>query len=129
MVGVVGAGGIGWERIRASRMLAYNEMLGITVVMFIMVLGAEHFTRILKQRAELATIKLLNKSLYINFVAVIDCHNFVLLFPKYIFRSSRYIISAKMSLHLGTLQNINSNFIVPLLLSTKLKMHSKESRV
>jgi len=54
MVGVVGAGGIVWELIRASRMLAYNEMLGITVVMFIMVLGAEYFTRFHKQRAELA---------------------------------------------------------------------------
>ncbi|WP_249869578.1 phosphonate ABC transporter, permease protein PhnE [Oceanobacillus saliphilus] len=57
VLGVVGAGGIGWELIRASRMIAYNEMLGVTIVMFIMVLGAEYFTRFLKQRADLATIR------------------------------------------------------------------------
>lgn len=57
VLGVVGAGGIGWELVRASRMIAYDEMLSITIVMFVMVLGAEYFTRFLKQRAELATIK------------------------------------------------------------------------
>ncbi|MBP1968508.1 phosphonate transport system permease protein [Virgibacillus natechei] len=57
VLGVVGAGGIGWELVRASRMIAYNEMLGITIVMFFMVVGAEYLTRFLKHRADLATIK------------------------------------------------------------------------
>ncbi|GAB3804871.1 phosphonate ABC transporter, permease protein PhnE [Virgibacillus kimchii] len=57
VLGVVGAGGIGWELVRASRMIAYDEMLSITIVMFLMVLSAEYFTRFLKQRAEWATLK------------------------------------------------------------------------
>jgi phosphonate transport system permease protein len=57
VLGVVGAGGIGWELIRASRMIAYNEMLGITIVMFLMVLGAEYVTRFLKQWADRAAIR------------------------------------------------------------------------
>jgi phosphonate transport system permease protein len=57
VLGVVGAGGIGWELVRASRMIAYDEMLSITIIMFLMVLGTEYFTRFLKQRAELATMK------------------------------------------------------------------------
>jgi phosphonate transport system permease protein len=57
VLGVVGAGGIGWELVRASRMIAYDEMLSITIVMFLMVLGVEYFTRFLKHRAELATMK------------------------------------------------------------------------
>lgn len=55
VLGVVGAGGIGWELVRASRVMAYDQVLGITLVIFGMILLAELFTRFLKDRAELAS--------------------------------------------------------------------------
>ncbi|RSL30260.1 phosphonate ABC transporter, permease protein PhnE [Salibacterium salarium] len=48
VLGVVGAGGIGWELVRASQTMAYNEMLGITIVIFAIVLFAEWVTRFCK---------------------------------------------------------------------------------
>ncbi|OIJ21284.1 phosphonate ABC transporter, permease protein PhnE [Anaerobacillus alkalidiazotrophicus] len=57
VLGVVGAGGIGWELVRASRIAAYDQVLGITLVIFGMILLAELLTRFLKERADLATAK------------------------------------------------------------------------
>ncbi|SES36755.1 phosphonate ABC transporter, permease protein PhnE [Salipaludibacillus aurantiacus] len=57
VLGVVGAGGIGWELVRASRVMAYDEVLGITLVIFGMILLAELVTRFLKDRADMATLK------------------------------------------------------------------------
>lgn len=51
VLGVVGAGGIGWELVRAARMLQYNEVLMITVVIFVMIYSAELLTRFLKNNA------------------------------------------------------------------------------
>ncbi|AXF55901.1 phosphonate ABC transporter, permease protein PhnE [Salicibibacter kimchii] len=51
VLGVVGAGGIGWELVRASRMLAYDQMLAITLVIFGMILAVEMLTRFMKGRA------------------------------------------------------------------------------
>lgn len=57
VLGIVGAGGIGWELVRASQIMAYNEMLGITIVIFLIVLGSEMFTRVLKNWSEMGTAK------------------------------------------------------------------------
>ncbi|WP_054635026.1 ABC transporter permease [Thalassobacillus sp. C254] len=57
VLGVVGAGGIGWELVRASRLLAYDQMLAITLVIFAMILTIEMITRFLKQRADTVTSK------------------------------------------------------------------------
>ncbi|MDV2583688.1 PhnE/PtxC family ABC transporter permease, partial [Alkalibacillus haloalkaliphilus] len=34
VLGVVGAGGIGWELVRASRVMAYDQVMGVTLVIF-----------------------------------------------------------------------------------------------
>ncbi|WP_062049201.1 phosphonate ABC transporter, permease protein PhnE [Bacillus sp. JCM 19034] len=57
VLGIVGAGGIGWELVRASRVAAYDQVLGVTLVIFAMILFAELITRFLQQRADLATTK------------------------------------------------------------------------
>lgn len=57
VLGVVGAGGIGWELVRASRIMAYDDVLGITLVIFGMILLAEMITRFLKDRTNMATLK------------------------------------------------------------------------
>jgi phosphonate transport system permease protein len=53
ILGIVGAGGIGWELIRASRVMAYDQVLGITIVIFVMILGVELITRFMKRRYEI----------------------------------------------------------------------------
>ncbi|UTR13361.1 phosphonate ABC transporter, permease protein PhnE [Salipaludibacillus sp. LMS25] len=57
VLGVVGAGGIGWELVRASRIMAYDEVLGITLVIFAMILCAELLTRYLKMKSDMVTLK------------------------------------------------------------------------
>jgi phosphonate transport system permease protein len=57
VLGVVGAGGIGWELVRASRLLAYDQMLAITLVIFGMILTVEMITRFMKDRADQVTSK------------------------------------------------------------------------
>lgn len=57
VLGIVGAGGIGWELVRASRIMAYDEVLGITIVIFAMILGVELVTRFIKQRMEVAYMR------------------------------------------------------------------------
>lgn len=44
ILGVVGAGGIGWELVRASRMLDYQAVLTITLIIFIMIYSFEQLT-------------------------------------------------------------------------------------
>ena len=58
VLGVVGAGGIGWELVRASQTMAYNEMLGITLVIFSIVLFAEFTTRFLQAWTERSNIRM-----------------------------------------------------------------------
>ncbi|MDQ0300560.1 phosphonate transport system permease protein [Salibacterium salarium] len=57
VLGVVGAGGIGWELVRASQTMAYNEMLGITIVIFAIVLFAEWVTRFLQKWIEKSNVR------------------------------------------------------------------------
>ncbi|MBT2582226.1 phosphonate ABC transporter, permease protein PhnE [Planococcus sp. ISL-109] len=57
ILGIVGAGGIGWELVRASRMAAYSEVMGITLVIFFMILVVENVTRLLKKRLDLASME------------------------------------------------------------------------
>jgi phosphonate transport system permease protein len=45
VLGIVGAGGLGWELMRASRMIRYDEVMGITIVIFLMITGVELLTR------------------------------------------------------------------------------------
>ena len=44
ILGVVGAGGIGWELVRASRMLDYPAVLMITIIIFAMIYAVEQVT-------------------------------------------------------------------------------------
>lgn len=44
ILGVVGAGGIGWELVRASRMLDYQAVLTVTLIIFLMIYGFEQLT-------------------------------------------------------------------------------------
>ncbi|MED3645426.1 phosphonate ABC transporter, permease protein PhnE [Halalkalibacterium halodurans] len=60
VLGIVGAGGIGWELVRASRVLAYDQVLGITLVIFAMIIVMEFLTRYLKQRSDLVLAKASN---------------------------------------------------------------------
>ena len=57
ILGVVGAGGIGWELVRASSMARYDQALAVTIVIFIMVMLAEWCSNYLKHRTNLATIE------------------------------------------------------------------------
>lgn len=49
ILGVVGAGGIGWELVRASRMLDYQATLTVTLFIFLMVLIVEQLTSIIRR--------------------------------------------------------------------------------
>lgn len=55
ILGVVGAGGIGWELVRAARLLNYNEALGITFIIFLIVIISEQFSRYIKKRLNIST--------------------------------------------------------------------------
>ncbi|MFA9560011.1 phosphonate ABC transporter, permease protein PhnE [Evansella sp. AB-rgal1] len=57
VLGVVGAGGIGWELVRASRVMAYDQVLGVTLVIFGMILAAEMITRYLQKRTDLVNVR------------------------------------------------------------------------
>lgn len=49
ILGVVGAGGIGWELVRASRMLDYQATLTVTLFIFVMVLLVEQLTAVMRR--------------------------------------------------------------------------------
>lgn len=49
VLGIVGAGGIGWELMRAMRMARFDMAFGITLVIFAMVLVTEFFSSSLKR--------------------------------------------------------------------------------
>lgn len=57
VLGVVGAGGIGWELIRASRVMAYDQVMGVTLVIFGMILIAELITRYLQKRMDVVNLR------------------------------------------------------------------------
>lgn len=52
VLGVVGAGGIGWELVRAAQVGRYDVAMGVTVVIFIMVMATELLSERLRRRAE-----------------------------------------------------------------------------
>ena len=52
ILGVVGAGGIGWELVRASQMGAYDRALGVTLVIFVMVMAAEFWSQWMRGRVD-----------------------------------------------------------------------------
>lgn len=52
ILGVVGAGGIGWELARAASLSRYDIALGITVVIFLMVMGTELISQWLRRRVD-----------------------------------------------------------------------------
>ncbi|MDV2685763.1 phosphonate ABC transporter, permease protein PhnE [Alkalihalophilus lindianensis] len=60
VLGVVGAGGIGWELVRASRVMAYDQVMGVTLVIFGMIISMEFLTRYLKKRTDLVAAKAAN---------------------------------------------------------------------
>ncbi|MCL7746852.1 phosphonate ABC transporter, permease protein PhnE [Halalkalibacter alkaliphilus] len=55
ILGVVGAGGIGWELMKAAQMARYNEALMVTIVIFLMVMSAELISEYFKKRTTAAT--------------------------------------------------------------------------
>ncbi|TMW72739.1 phosphonate ABC transporter, permease protein PhnE [Alteribacter natronophilus] len=55
ILGVVGAGGIGWELVKAAQMSRYDEALMVTMVIFLMVMSAEVISEFMKKRANSAT--------------------------------------------------------------------------
>lgn len=55
ILGVVGAGGIGWELVRASRLLNYDEALGVMLVIFLIIILSEACTRYLKRKMNAST--------------------------------------------------------------------------
>lgn len=55
VLGVVGAGGLGWELVRASQQSDYDVAIGVTLVIFALVLAAEGFTRWLQRRSDAIT--------------------------------------------------------------------------
>ncbi|GAE26431.1 phosphonate ABC transporter [Halalkalibacter wakoensis JCM 9140] len=57
VLGIVGAGGIGWELVRASRVMAYDQVLGVTLVIFGMIISMEFLTRYLKKRSDVVSAK------------------------------------------------------------------------
>ncbi|WP_129665970.1 phosphonate ABC transporter, permease protein PhnE [Phytoactinopolyspora endophytica] len=52
ILGVVGAGGIGWELTRAASLSRYDVALGITVVIFILVMATEAVSQWLRRRVD-----------------------------------------------------------------------------
>lgn len=57
VLGVVGAGGIGWELVRAAQMGRYNAAVGVTLIIFVLVMAAELLTEWLQRRSDAATLK------------------------------------------------------------------------
>jgi phosphonate transport system permease protein len=57
VLGVVGAGGIGWELVRAAHRGRYDIAMGVTVVIFVVVIATELLSEWLQWRADQATIK------------------------------------------------------------------------
>ncbi|WP_280769600.1 phosphonate ABC transporter, permease protein PhnE [Salipaludibacillus daqingensis] len=60
ILGVVGAGGIGWELMKAAQMSRYDEALMVTIVIFGMVMSAEVISEFMKKRTNAATAQALN---------------------------------------------------------------------
>jgi phosphonate transport system permease protein len=56
ILGVVGAGGIGWELVRATQVGRYDIAVGVTLVIFAMVMLAELFSEWLQRRADNAAL-------------------------------------------------------------------------
>ncbi|MGJ9458991.1 phosphonate ABC transporter, permease protein PhnE [Oceanobacillus sp. CF4.6] len=52
ILGVVGAGGIGWELMSATQASRYDAALGVTFVIFLMIISIEYFTRFIKRQLE-----------------------------------------------------------------------------
>lgn len=52
ILGVVGAGGIGWELVRAAQVGRYDVAMGVTLVIFVMVMATELLSERLRRRAE-----------------------------------------------------------------------------
>lgn len=52
LLGVVGAGGIGWELVRAAQVGEYDVAMGVTFFIFAMVLATEVLSKRLRRRAE-----------------------------------------------------------------------------
>ena len=52
VLGIVGAGGIGFELMRAARMLQYDEVLGVTMAILLMVLGTEAVTQYVRRQLD-----------------------------------------------------------------------------
>jgi phosphonate transport system permease protein len=51
VLGLVGAGGIGWEVMRAVNLLRYDAAMGVTFVIFVMVVAMEMLSRWLQRRS------------------------------------------------------------------------------
>lgn len=52
VLGMVGAGGIGWELVRAAQVGEYDVAMGVTLVIFVMVMGTELLSERLRRHAE-----------------------------------------------------------------------------
>lgn len=52
LLGIVGAGGIGWELVRAAQVGEYDVAMGVTIVIFFMVVCTEILSSKLRRRAE-----------------------------------------------------------------------------
>jgi phosphonate transport system permease protein len=63
ILGVVGAGGIGWELVRAAHGGHYDIAMGVTLVIFGMVVGTEVLSERLRQRAESESVNARRKVL------------------------------------------------------------------
>lgn len=50
VLGIVGAGGIGYELMRASRIGDYAQVLGVTFVIFIMIVSVEYLSRYIHKK-------------------------------------------------------------------------------
>ena len=57
VLGVVGAGGIGWELVRVSQQGRYDMAIGVTVVIFAMVMASELISEWLQRRSDNAALK------------------------------------------------------------------------
>jgi phosphonate transport system permease protein len=57
ILGIVGAGGIGWELTRATQVGRYDIALGVTFIIFILVMSAELFAEWLQRRSDLASTR------------------------------------------------------------------------
>lgn len=57
VLGVVGAGGIGFELMRAAKLSDYSQVLGVTFVIFVMIISIEYISRFVKNSFDSATVK------------------------------------------------------------------------